>query len=283
MFGERVRKIGRSEERPEKQPAGNGGKVGAGVVVAIVLVVLRVLVGLGSRTSSKPQATLPPAPRWQAPNPVPLQHEPPLPRDRLPWEVPLPDMERRIEELEKQGFVLPQPQPEAFLLHEEDVPILRGLCYHIDHEGRQAKDSPGQRIWQLLDEDGRKLVRDAAAHRDLLLKGNDEPQQAPVSVQRILNALNGVLRRPELYQRAAFREVNLPTQLRGLAERNLEGKTPRRPGDVLPLNRWLLEAAYRAQVLPQHLRHDPAARRKWRMRALTDIINATLNQKPVDR
>jgi ABC-type glycerol-3-phosphate transport system permease component len=106
-----------------------------------------------------------------------------------------------------------------------------GLARRIREAGRADAPSPGRRIWTLLDEPGRALLAGVAAAPAV----TDEQEDA------LLGALNRVLARRDLDDAVAFAHVAASQDARRLLERPRAGLSP---GQVVRLNRALLEAAY---------------------------------------
>jgi ABC-type glycerol-3-phosphate transport system permease component len=106
-----------------------------------------------------------------------------------------------------------------------------GLARRILEAGRADAPSPGRRIWTLLDEPGRALLAGVAAAPAV----TDEQEDA------LLGALNRVLARRDLDDAVAFAHVAASQDARRLLERPRAGLSP---GQVVRLNRALLEAAY---------------------------------------
>jgi hypothetical protein len=248
QFGDRIRQIRKGGARPPRDGGGgsSGGRIATGVIIAILFGVFRAA-GCGRPTR---QTYPPPAvPRVQVPN-------------RL-WQEAL----ERVDANRLQPVLPPvilDPEVVAFQLDDEDVPLPEGLCYRIYQESRQAGPSPGNAVWNLLDESGRGLVRRAAIGG--ALNAGDE--------NLLFTALNGqILASRRLYDPAAFAGVLRPGDEN---VRRLTGGLPLADRDLVRANRALLEAAYPAQIIPtgQAEQMGEKDRDQWVRRARDDLGQA---------
>ncbi len=263
QFGARIRSI-RKGGAPSGGvssggvPSGGGSRWNGGAAVGIGVGVLLAILRIANSTSHRT-----PVPRFDPP-PVINPHLDDL--DRL---------NKQFQDLRFQQFPLPDAQPlvlpdvladDPNLLTQEEVPLWAGLCYRIEQESRQPRETPGKHLCALLDNDAWDLVRRAAAGEHLNGKEREE----------LLDALNEVLANRRFYDAASFREVRPPLDagvrafLQGRGLGNLEEK------ELRQTNRALLEAAYPQQIIPVRLKDnlDAATRRDWAARAREDLAAA---------
>jgi len=261
QFGDRIRKVSKGGGSSGGGSNWNG-RAGCGIAIGVI-VLLRIIVAFSRIGSSTPSYTYTP---------------PPQPRFDPDWQKKLDErlaednQEKRFNDMlqqiiEAQPAERPQPaQPQDLAalekngLRNEEVPLPQGLCYRIHHESRRAMPTPGSRICQLLDEDARQLIAKAAEGKAL---DKDEKEE-------LLEALNDLLGRPDLYEAAAF----------GRIEPARRGPLP-----VARYNRQLLEKCYPQQIVPLSERGklDAAAHLQWLDRASADLTAARQEYEPAKR
>ncbi|MHC4503834.1 MAG: DUF6785 family protein [Planctomycetota bacterium] len=131
--------------------------------------------------------------------------------------------------------------PEFRLEHILDLP---GLCSKLEGDGARDTPGPSRRIWQLLPERTRAVVREAARTPPA-----DEAGKLAVVeelVRELVKDLNGILRRRDFHRHNDFAGLALPeeaTELLSRERRDLSGE------DVRRLNRHLIDSAYPREVL----------------------------------
>ena len=132
------------------------------------------------------------------------------------------------------------------LLHACDVADWPALCRELCQRGTTGNACPARRVWELLPSSARAMVRAAAQGESL-----DD-----VRTQRILSALNDVLRRRDFFRREDFQQVALPPDVEKLLKRDREALSEMEARD---LNGRLLELAYPGQVKRTlHVELDPS-------------------------
>jgi hypothetical protein len=267
QFGERVRNIaggkGSPPPPPRKDAPPSGSGRGAGAVVGILVAVGLGIFRLATSDRTTPSFTVPTVPRFQFDKdlrPIPgwgPQRDPMVIPPPQPWR-PNPDQGPDFF-----GPWLGDQDPNC--LTEDDVPLLRGLCYRIDRERQQPQPTPGKQLWGLLDLPAQVVLRHAAG-----AEGTAAQKRA------VLAALNQVLARPQLFDAQAFQGIELPPG--GIPIPLIEPA----PGDAdfadwqkkcLRRNRALLESAYPRQIIPVRERAglDERGRKGWEARARKDL------------
>ena len=104
---------------------------------------------------------------------------------------------------------------------------------NLSSQGMADEATPGKRIWELLDEEIRRKIR-------ATLK-EEETRTLLVLVSEVLEALNQILPREDLYDEASWRDVRLDENTRDL----LAGlETTSSAEDISHLNRLLLRSAF---------------------------------------
>jgi len=121
------------------------------------------------------------------------------------------------------------------LLNTADVLDWPSLGAHLLAEGGKEKPSPARRIWELLPEEQRQAIEEAAQG----IRLEDNRKGAAVK------ALNEVLKSRELYQEEAFAGVKLPEEAQTLLAGDRAKLSDRQ---VQRLNRLLLNACYPEQL-----------------------------------
>jgi len=116
--------------------------------------------------------------------------------------------------------------------HVQDWPA---LCAELERASAAAAPSPARRLREALTPEGRRLF--AQAER--------EPGTVASLVPELTRALNEALRKPDLYDPAAFAAVAVPPRARALLERAAAA-----PHEATALNRALLVAAFPRIFLP---------------------------------
>jgi hypothetical protein len=119
----------------------------------------------------------------------------------------------------------------GFLLRPRGLRDVRGFCARLLAAGGSAAPSPPRRLWRLLPEAGRDLVREVAG-------GGPAGQDTQVE---LCAHVNRVLQRGDLYDRAAFRGLALCDDARALLDLPRERLFDY---EVRRLNRHLLTAAF---------------------------------------
>jgi hypothetical protein len=287
QFGDRIRNIGSGgSAQPPSRPDGPGGgsKFAGGIGVFLLLVL--VVGGMRSwNTSSRystydpPQIQIPQVPQMP---PFMLDHGDDAQRQvneelrRLLNEQKLLDRLPPVGGDEAKPGVGPGAQNEAMrspLLTPEDVPYLPALCYLLYKEGHHTELTPARRVFDRLDDDARKLLREIAAH------ANREP--APEKRDEVLEALNKVLDDPDFYDPKNFRDVDLDDLRDRLAQWTQPGKV-RTLREAREINRELLEAAFPIQIVA---RDDQPLTDELRKQAVADAREelGVLREKYDDR
>ena len=121
------------------------------------------------------------------------------------------------------------------LLTPEDVRDLPAFCTSLQSQGSAQSPSPAGRLWRLLPAAARTMIEDAAGKPRL-----DEKLKA-----EIVEALNAILKQPDLYQEQSFPVLALPDEARGLLQRDRQVLSPQ---EIQRLNRLLLETAFPKQL-----------------------------------
>ncbi len=116
--------------------------------------------------------------------------------------------------------------------HVQDWPA---LCAELGRAAVSPGPSPARRLWERLTPEGQRLF--AQATRD--------PGATTSLAPELTRALNEALRRPDLYDPAAFAAVAVPPRTRTLVERAARG-----PHETTAANRALLVAAWPEVFLP---------------------------------
>lgn len=253
-FGERIRQVNR-RGGPLRDPGGSNwnGRVGAGVVIGVLFVIIRIMIAAsrsGSHTPSYTYNPPPPPPQFDA------------------------ELQRRLNEMgirgdQKDVFApndmpmfgkMPEAEEVDPLLTEADVPLLEGLCYRIHQENLRNGQTPGGRIHELLGEGARTMLDQVAQGQLLKEDVRDD----------LLDALNGVLKRPDMCNGRSFDNV------RGFALMQMTRVRPVVGGDLWNYNRKVLEMCYPEQIIPLRERAllDGPTREQWRRRALLDLQKA---------
>lgn len=273
QFGDRIRKV--SKGGGPGRGGGSGGsnwngRAGIGIAVGVIVVILRLVLALSRSSSSTPSYTYTPPPQ------VKFDEDWQKKLDKRFGQPEKDNEEKRINDLLRQimeAKPADNPQPDLVQLGEnalrdEEVPLPQGLCYRIYQENLQGSrfrasiPTPGKRICQLLDDDGRKLIAKAAEGKAL-----DEDEK-----DELIESLNGLLGRNDLYEVAFFGKV-----------------APVAPQAAnVPIgryNRQLLEKCYPQQIVPLSERGklDAAARLKWLDRASADLTLARKQYEPAER
>jgi len=130
-----------------------------------------------------------------------------------------------------------------------DVTDWGRFCSALARAGASDRRGPHRRLWEALPPEARKAVCEGAT---------TEAGRASV-----LDALHGVLARPDFYRQEDFAEVKLPAEAESLLK--LDRGELSRPS-VERLNRLLLEAAY-----PRVIAESP-----WRQELTVNIITSVL-------
>jgi multiple sugar transport system permease protein len=132
--------------------------------------------------------------------------------------------------------ILPDPRQWTLSpkLKPGDILDWPAFCSRLVAEARVEEPTPGGRVWERLSETGRELAQ----------KGADEPL-AEQEKERLVAALNEVLRWPDLYREEAFRRVAVPDMAKDLLGRGQENLSK---GQILRVNRKLLEASYISEI-----------------------------------
>jgi hypothetical protein len=239
QFGDRIRAIGRGGSSAPAGPSQPSGLKAAGVIIGLIALVAVISSAVRPRTSSvdvssqMKQLKVFPAP-------------PPAFQVNPGDDEEMAQLRRALWNLNAGALpVDPQPPGEAKaqrspLLTPEDVAYLPALCYLLHKEGHHTERTPARRVFDRLDADARKLLREIAVH------ANREP--APEKRDEILEALNKVLDDPDFYDPQYFRDVDLDHLQKRLADWTLPGKV-RTQQDAREINRSLLEAAFPDQII----------------------------------
>jgi len=103
--------------------------------------------------------------------------------------------------------------------------------------GKSPAASPARRVWDLMTEESRAQVAEAAALEYPYRTIKDD----------VMNALSDVAARRDLYQESTWRDVQPPEEARALIK---EGVSVLGEGKLLRLNCLLLEAAFPGEFLP---------------------------------
>lgn len=128
----------------------------------------------------------------------------------------------------------------SYLLRVEDVRDWPGLLTAVQAGPTVDVPTPGGRIMALLPPE----VRDVLA----VMPTAEVPS---VNLQNdIIKQLNHVLQQPELYEAAAWRDIDVGPEAMALLERNPKALSV---ADVVKLNRLLLEAAYPDAIVQRAL------------------------------
>jgi len=122
--------------------------------------------------------------------------------------------------------------PELIVREVVDWP---SLCKELNWHGSDRRASPGAQIWALLSPDAQKAIQKAAQVGDL-------PRESKV---KIVQSLNGILPRRDLYDEDAFSTIVLPDDAKLLLRRGADVLSEE---EVRILNRLLLEAAYPQEI-----------------------------------
>ena len=271
QFGDRIRKVSKGGGAGRGSGSGGSnwnGRAGVGIAVGVILVILRIVLALSRSSSSTPSYTYTPPPQ------VKFDEDWQKKLDKRFGNPEKDNEEKRINALLQQILEAkpadnPQPglpqepaQPGENGLRDEEVPLPQGLCYRIHQESLRAIPTPGRRIYQLLDDDARKLITKAAKGKAL-----DEDEK-----DELLESLNDLLGRKDLYEADAFRNV---TQV-----------APQAANMPIALyNRQLLEKSYPKQIVPVRERAmlNAPARRRWLDGARADLTEARQLYEPAKR
>ncbi len=132
--------------------------------------------------------------------------------------------------------ILPDPREWTLSprLKKGDVVDWSGFCSRLMKETRAAEPSPGGRIWRRLPD----------AARDLVERGSRAELRAGEK-EKLLSALNDVLRWRELYREEAFQRVAVPDMAKDMLR---QGRQNLSKSHLLRVNRKLLEASYIGQI-----------------------------------
>jgi hypothetical protein len=260
QFGDRIREVSKGGGNPGRGGGSNwNGRAGIGIAVGVIVVILRLVLAVSRTSSSTPSYTYtpPPPPQFNGEN-----------FDERFAKGDKDDQQKRLNEILRQmmdGKPVEVPQAalpqgvalEGDALRVDEVPLLQGLCYRIHQERLRAEPTPGGRICQFLDADARKLIARSAGGGAL---DADEKEE-------LLEALNELLPRQDLYDAAAF----------GKFEPGMPGPVP-----ISQYNRLLLEKCYPRQIVPLSERGqlDAGARGKWIDRARADLDAARKQYEP---
>jgi hypothetical protein len=202
QFGDRIRKVSKGGG-PGRRSGSSGsnwnGRAGIGIAVGVIVVILRIVLAVSRTSSSTPSYNYTPPPQ------VRFDEDWQKKLDKRFGNPEKDNEEKRINELLQQILeAKPADNPPPDLnglgengLRDEEVPLPQGLCYRIHQESLRAIPSPGKRICQLLDDDARKLITKAAEGKELNEDEKDE----------LLESLNDLLARKDLYEVAAFGKV----------------------------------------------------------------------------
>ncbi len=137
QFGDRIRQVSKTGGVPKNSGGSNwSGKAGAGAVIGVVFVIIRIIIAVARTDSSTPSYTYtPPAP----------------PKFEMNFQKELDDAILQVDA----NFT------------DEDVPFPQGLCYRILQESRQQQATPGKRIFALATADQRQQIAKAATEQKL--------------------------------------------------------------------------------------------------------------------
>jgi hypothetical protein len=249
MFGERVRKVVKPGGRYPTSGAKhwNGG-TGVGIVAVVLVLALRIALGSFNHSRS-----------YEPPPPMPFKHG----LQVLPPMMERPNLDPHVWPLPNQIPVLERPN---LLIQEDDVPLLGGLCYRIHHESRQGAPTPGKCICAHLANPALNLIRRAAMGAPITNAEGGE----------LIAALNEMLQNKVIYDQASFAKVHLPDKEVQIS-RKFDKGSRFKPGQLLQVNRVLLQAAYPNQILPASrtdaLRSE-AMRKFWLAKATRDLDDA---------
>ena len=277
QFGDRIRNIGSGgSAQPPSRPDGPGGGSRFAGGIGVFLLLVLVLGAMRSWNTSSHYSTYDP-PQIQVPQ-IQVPQVPQMPPFMLDQgdddQRKLNEELRRLINEQKLLDRLPPPAGDEAkpgvgpgapneakgspLLTPEDVPCLPALCYLLHKEGHHTELTPARRVFDRLDDDARKLLREIAAH------ANREP--APEKRDEVLEALNKVLDDPDFYDPKYFRDVDLDDLRDRLARWTLPGKE-RTAREAREINRELLEAAFPTQLIA---REDQPLADELRKQAVAD-------------
>jgi ABC-type transport system involved in multi-copper enzyme maturation permease subunit len=120
----------------------------------------------------------------------------------------------------------------ATALREDSILDWNGLVASIAEQRAADKPSPGRRIWSLASEELQQAID----------RQNEPPaEEFPIEWRStVLDGLNDVLDKPDLYDATAWQSVRLNPEAREL----LNARNKPQGDDIVRLNRLLFEAAY---------------------------------------
>lgn len=229
QFGDRIHQIKKGGSAAQRDSGNSNwnGRAGCGGLLAAFFII-RIILALVRTQSSTPSY-----------QPMPGLPPPHFADQKKP-------LAEQIQEF--------NPDAEAALLRDRDVPLPEGLCYRIYQESLRREATPGKHLLKLLDPEVRKLVIKSAQGKIL----------APKERQVFLDGLNDVLQQADFWDEEAFHQRPRFDDL--LATRLRE-------------RRFLLERCYRRQIVPlsERLRLNERARAtKWKLQAQRDLEAARL-------
>lgn len=128
------------------------------------------------------------------------------------------------------------------------TPTTAQLAGRLKREGESDQPSPGKRVWEMLDQDDRKLVIEIAGETE---------EKVTKSQRRLLAvALDRLLTKPELYQSEEFQKLEgaeaSKSSIKDLREVLSKSKEPK-PGDVRQLNKLLVASYFASEIRPPQL------------------------------
>jgi hypothetical protein len=124
-------------------------------------------------------------------------------------------------------------------LSQDDILEWAGLCSRLEREGNQDAPSPGRRIWELLPVEMQGAILHSARTNGV------REELKP----RLVEALNELLKRQDLYQEICFRDVSHSSEAERLLEQDQQSLSP---AEAQRLNRLLLEASYPEEIVQSY-------------------------------
>jgi len=133
--------------------------------------------------------------------------------------------------------------PSSSLLKVSDILDWSGFCSTLSHEGGTTVPSPSRRILELLPQDTRELVLATAQTNNL----------EPLQKSKIIDALNGILKRRDFYQADCFERLGVTDEVNPLLSRT---RMDLSDSEVERLNRLLIEASYPQQIMKSRISEE---------------------------
>lgn len=123
----------------------------------------------------------------------------------------------------------------ALFLSQDDILDWAGLCSRLNAEGNKAVPCPGRRIRELLSQEMRGIILNAAR-----TNGVGEEFKSG-----LVEALNDLLKRQDFYQEVYFKDVSHSSETEKFLKQSQRSLSP---AETQRLNRLLLEASYPEEI-----------------------------------